>query len=112
MTNLRTKKAPVGTDKLAARTMAVLEELLADYQPRDFAIELWDGRRLGPDPAEFCRFTWRIQRASALRALLRSDRQVALGGAYDDEDFDLTGDFLGIFGLAEHLEQKHLAPAT
>jgi hypothetical protein len=47
MTNLRTKKAPVGADKLAARTMAVLEELLADYQPRDFAIELWDGRRLG-----------------------------------------------------------------
>jgi cyclopropane-fatty-acyl-phospholipid synthase len=66
----------------------------------------------GPDPAEFCRFTWRIQRASALRALLRSDRQVALGGAYVDGDFDLTGDFLGIFGLAEHLEQKHLAPAT
>src|SRR5215472_5315738 len=112
MTDPGKKKALIGGDKLAMRTAAVLEELLADYQPRNFAIELWDGHRLGPDPGQFCRFTWRIQHAGALRAFLRSDRQVALGGAYVHGDFDLSGDILAIFRLAEHLQQKHLAPAT
>lgn len=112
MTDPMAKPAPVLGDKVAIRTMALLEELVADYQPRDFAIELWDGSRLGPAPGQFCRFTWRINRASALRALLRSDRQVALGAAYIHGEFDLPGDILGIFHLAEHLEEKRLSAAA
>jgi cyclopropane-fatty-acyl-phospholipid synthase len=42
-----------------------------------------------------------------LRAALRSDRQVALGEAYVSGDFDIAGDILAIFPLAEHLAEKH-----
>ena len=86
--------------------MAVLEELLGDYRPRDFAVELWDGTRWDPDPSQFCRFTWRIHHPGALRAALRSDRQVALAEAYIYGAFDIEGDILAIFPLAEYLNQK------
>lgn len=93
--------------KAAARSIAIVEELLRDYQPRDFAVELWDGTQLAPDPGQFCRFTWKINHPGALRAIFRSDRQVALGEAYVYGDFDLTGDLLAIFELAEHIGDKH-----
>jgi cyclopropane-fatty-acyl-phospholipid synthase len=99
-----TQPAP---NKTSARAMAVVELLVADYHPRDFAVELWDGLRLDPDPGQFCRFTWHINNANALRALLRSDRQVALGEAYIYGGFDIDGDILAIFPVAEYLDQKH-----
>jgi cyclopropane-fatty-acyl-phospholipid synthase len=95
--------------KAAARTMAIVEELLGDYHPRNFAVELWDGNQLSPEPGQFCRFTWRINNARALRAVFRSNQQVALGEAYVYGDFDLTGDISAIFPLAEHLANKHLS---
>ena len=94
-------------DKTAARSMAIVRELLRGYHPRNFAVELWDGTQLSPDQGEFCRFTWRINNAGALRAVFRSNQQVALGEAYVYGDFDLTGDMLAIFPLAEHLASKH-----
>lgn len=92
--------------KAAAKASAVLEELLEDYHPRDFAVELWDGTRWDPDFGQFCRFTWHIKHPNALRAALRPDRQVALGEAYVYGDFDVSGDILAIFPVAEHLERK------
>ena len=52
--------------------MAIVQELLREYHPRDFAVELWDGSRLDPDPGQFCRVTWHINHTSTLRAVLRS----------------------------------------
>ena len=92
--------------KAVAKATAVLEELIGDYRPRDFAVELWDGTRWDPDPGQFCRFTWRIRHPGALRAALRSDRQVALAEAYVYGGFDIEGDILAIFPLAEYLDEK------
>jgi len=94
-------------ERAAAKSLAVVQELLQDYHPRDFDVELWDGTLLPADPGQFCRFTWRINNPGALRAALRSDRQVALGEAYVCGDFDISGDILAIFPLAEHLAEKH-----
>src|SRR5215475_8261467 len=92
--------------KTVAKATAVLEELIGDYRPRDFAVELWDGTRWDPDPGQFCRFTWRIRHPGALRAALRSDRQVAFAEAYVYGGFDIEGDILAIFPLAEYLNEK------
>jgi cyclopropane-fatty-acyl-phospholipid synthase len=96
--------------KAAARAKSVVEELLHEYHPRNFAVEFWDGSRWDPDPGQFCRFTWHIHHPSVLRTLLRSDRQVALGEAFIHGDFDVSGDLLAIFPVAEYLEQKHFGP--
>jgi cyclopropane-fatty-acyl-phospholipid synthase len=100
-------QAVVGQDKSSARAMAIVRELLREYHPRDFAVELWDGTRLDPEPGQFCRFTWRINHAGALRAVFSTARQLALGEAYIHNDFDVSGDILAIFPLAEHLAERN-----
>ena len=104
------ERAQAVDTKPAARAKNVVEELLHEYHPRDFAVEFWDGSRWGPEHGQFCRFTWHIHHPGVLRALLRSDRQVALGEAFIYGDFDGSGDILAIFPVAEYLEQKHFGP--
>jgi len=87
--------------------MAVVQELLRGYHPRDFAIELWEGTRWDPEPGQFCRFTWRINNAGGLRAAIAGATQVSLGEAYIYGDFDISGDILAIFHVAEYLAEKH-----
>jgi len=100
------ERAQAVRDKNSARAMTALQLLLKDYHPRDFAVELWDGTRWDPEPGQFCRFTWRINHAGALRSLLRSDRQVALGEAYIFGDFDISGDILACFAVGEYLATR------
>jgi cyclopropane-fatty-acyl-phospholipid synthase len=109
LTAMAERAQPVG-GKPASKAKTAVQELLHEYHPRDFAIEFWDGSRWDPDPGQFCRFTWHIHHPSVLRALLRSDRQVALGEAFIYGDFDISGDILAIFPVAEYLEQKHFGP--
>jgi len=101
------ERAQVVQEKSASRAMALVRGLLRDYYPRDFAVELWDGQRWDPEPGQFCRFTWHINHPSCLRAILRSDRQVALGESYIYGDYEITGDILAIFAVAEYLAAKH-----
>lgn len=92
--------------KSAGKARALIEELLRDYGPRDFAVEFWDGSRMDPAAGKFCRFTWRIHDPSVLRTLVRADRQIALGEAFIYGDFDIDGDLLAVFPLAEYLEKQ------
>lgn len=101
------ERAQTVKDQSASKAMAIVEEVLRDYHPRDFAIEFWDGSRLNPEPGQFCRFTWEIHHPSVLRSLLRADHQVALGEAFIYGDFDISGDILAIFPIAEYLDHKH-----
>ena len=96
--------------KSASKGMAIVQELLHDYHPRNFAVEFWDGSRWDGEPGQFCRFNWHIHHPGVLRSLLRSDRQVALGEAFIYGDFDISGDILAIFPIAEYLEDKHFGP--
>jgi hypothetical protein len=82
-------------DQYSARVMSALQALLEDCHPRNFAIGLWDGATWNPEPGQFCRFTWHINHAGALRALLRSDQHVALGAT-----FSATSIFLEIYSCA------------
>src|SRR5579884_1589060 len=105
------ERARAVENRSAAKAMSIVQELLHDYHPRDFAIQFWDGSRCDAEPGQFCRFTWHIHHPNVLRSLLRSDRQVALGEAFIYGDFDVSGDILGIFPVAEYLEQKHFSTA-
>jgi cyclopropane-fatty-acyl-phospholipid synthase len=106
------ERARAVENKSGSKGMAIVQQLLHDYQPRDFAIEFWDGSRWDPEPGQFCRFTWHIHHPNVLRSLLRSDRQVALGEAFIYGDFDISGDILAVFPIAEYLEQKHFSTGS
>jgi cyclopropane-fatty-acyl-phospholipid synthase len=106
------ERAQITDRKSASKAMAIVQELLREYHPRDFAVEFWDGSRWDPETGQFCRFTWHIHHPSVLRSLLRSDRQLALSEAFIYGDFDISGDILAIFPVAEYLENKHFGAAA
>ena len=93
-------------DRTAHKTLKFLQELLQDYHPRDFTLELWDAGRWAPETGQFSRFTWRINQASALRPALAAPSQLALAEAYIYGDFDIEGDIAGVFPLADYLLRK------
>lgn len=98
-------------DKAAEKAVAILQELLRDFPARDFAIELWDGTRWEADPSKFCRFTWQIHTPRVLQALFRSDRELALAESYIYGDFDISGDLLAVFPVADYLMRREFSLA-
>lgn len=89
------------------KTARFVERLIRDISPRDFAIELWDGTRFGPDANQFHRFTWKINNPEVLRTIFTSpNRQLALGEAYVRGDFDIEGDIEAVFPLSDQLIGK------
>ena len=91
----------------ASSNLTFIQFLLRDFHPRDFAVELWDGTRWAPERNQFCRFTWKINNPGVLRAVFDSgNRQLALGEAYVEGDFDITGDIEAVFPLADYLIGK------
>ena len=87
----------------ARRTLAVLDELLRDYRPRDFGFRLWDGTTVPPEAGEESRFTLVLRHPGSLRALLWPPTQLAMSEAYLHDDIDVEGDIAGVFRLADHL---------
>src|SRR5215469_13461567 len=106
------ERAHLAQNSSAGRAASIVHELLRDYHPRDFAIQFWDGSRWEPERGNFCRFTWRIKSPDALRAAFRSDREVALGEAYISGEFDIIGDILAIFPVADFLAKQHLGASA
>jgi len=88
-------------------TLNFLQQLLADYHPRDFAIELWDGAQWPAESGQFRRFTWRINDPAALRTVLASAGELSLSEAYIYGQFDIDGDIRAVFPLADYLLNKH-----
>jgi cyclopropane-fatty-acyl-phospholipid synthase len=97
--------------KRASKAAAIVDELLREYHPRDFAVELWNGFRWEAEAGQFCQFTWHIRHPALFRALLRPNLQVALAEAFIYGDFDISGDILAIFPIAEYLEKRHFGAA-
>lgn len=96
-------------DKAAEKATAILHELLRDLPARDFDIELWDGTHWDAAPSKFCRFTWHIHNPGALQALFRADRELALAESYIYGDFDISGDVLAVFPVADYLMRKEFS---
>ncbi|HSS97099.1 MAG TPA: class I SAM-dependent methyltransferase [Terriglobales bacterium] len=103
------RRAPEAAD-LAAKALNFLQELLRDYHPRNFAIELWDGTCWEPEPGQFRRFTWKIQRAGAVRSVFSNPNELAFAEAYIGGDFDIEGDVEGIFPLSDYFLNKNWSP--
>lgn len=89
-----------------SKTLHLLQEILSDYHPRNFAIQLGDGTVWPAEPGQFHRFTWRINNDDSLQAAIRSGTQAALGEAYICGDFDIEGDIEAVFPLADYLLNK------
>ena len=70
-------------------TVALLEELLGDYAPRDFAVRLWEGTTWEPAPDQPTRFTLVLKHPVALRRMFWPPNGYGMGEAYIYDDFDI-----------------------
>ena len=98
-------------DKAAEKATAILQELLGDFSARDFAIELWDDTRWDVERPKFCHFTWHIHNPGPLQALFRADRELAMAESFIYGDFDISGDVLDVFAVADYLMRRQFSVA-
>ncbi len=93
-------------ERTAQKSLHFLQELLRDYHPRDFTIQLWDGTRWEAEPGAPEHFVWCIRDPGVLRALGWSANQVTLAEAYVYGDFDIEGQIGAVYPLADFLLNK------
>lgn len=90
----------------AALTRDLLEDLLPDDEPRDFAVRLWDGSSLEPGAGSAARFTLVLAHPGSLKAMFVPPTELALGEAFVHGDFDVEGDLEAVFPLADALLRR------
>jgi cyclopropane-fatty-acyl-phospholipid synthase len=93
-------------DQAAQTSLTVLEDVLGGYHPRDFAVRLWDGAIWESEVGQPARFTIVLQHPGALRRMFLPPSELNLSEAYIYDDFDIEGDILAIFPVADYLLGK------
>lgn len=90
-------------DPIAQNCLSLLQDLLAGFRPRDFAIRLWDGSTWDPESGQPLRFTMVIRNPAVLRRMFLSPSELSLGEAYLQGDFDIDGDIESAISLGDYL---------
>jgi cyclopropane-fatty-acyl-phospholipid synthase len=97
---------PISLDSAVASSLAFLQELLHDYQPRDFAVRLWDGTLWEPTPGQTAKFTLVLRHPGALRRMFWRATHVGVGEAYIYDDYDIEGDMAAFIHVLRHLHYQ------
>ncbi|HEX3445902.1 MAG TPA: cyclopropane-fatty-acyl-phospholipid synthase family protein [Chthoniobacterales bacterium] len=96
----------------ANKALTILQLLMRDYHPRNFAVRLWDGSQW-PAETGSPRFTLILNHPDALRCLLQnSGSDLAISEAYIRGDLDLEGDLEAAMPLATDLTGRHWPIST
>ena len=91
----------LGAGEALDATRRFLSDLLGGSPQRDFAVRLSDGSTWTPNGSGEPRFTLVLRHPGALHAMFSRPSELSLGEAFVRGDFDVEGDFEGIFPLAE-----------
>jgi cyclopropane-fatty-acyl-phospholipid synthase len=86
-----------------AANQRLLNELLRNYGPRDFAIRYWTGDVHDADPGQTCRFTIILEHQGAVRQMFWPFNPISLGEAYIFGDFEIDGDTHAFVELLKYL---------
>ncbi len=83
----------------------LLNDMLRDYTPRDFAVRFWDGTVSDPEPGQATRFTLVLNHPGSLRTMFLPPTVLALTQAYVYDDFNIEGDMVAFGRLCDFLDQ-------
>src|SRR5262245_5300492 len=100
---MSTSVAPKAADPAVRQCAAFLEDLLAEYGPRDFAVRFWDGSVREPDGGRPPAFTVHLKHAGAVRRMFTPPVQLTLAEAYFFDDFDIEGDAEAFWNIPHYL---------
>ncbi|MGD0591185.1 MAG: cyclopropane-fatty-acyl-phospholipid synthase family protein [Bacteroidota bacterium] len=98
-------------DRAAQTSKSILQFLLKDHHPRDYAFRFWDGSVWDAEAGQPIGFTMVLRHPGALRAMFLRFNENALGQAYIYDDFDIEGNIERAFPMAEYLLGLHLSIA-
>jgi cyclopropane-fatty-acyl-phospholipid synthase len=94
----------------AARTLQILQRLLAEYHARDFAVRLWDGTSWISGTSS-PRFTIILRHPAVLRAFVQKT-DLAISEAYVRGDVEVEGDLESAIALGEFLRSRSYKTST
>ncbi len=104
------KQAYIANDA-ATKARALLQSVLQEYHPRDFAIGFWDGSQW-PAEMESARFKLVFKHPGAVRSILRNTTSdLSIGEAYIRDELDIEGDFEAAIAVGYYL-LGHRWPAS
>lgn len=92
------------SEGLAGPTLHALDVMFETTGPRDFAIRLWDGTEVPPEPGEPARCTIVLAHEGSLRRMIGLPAGLKLGEAYIYGDWDIEGDVEHVFELCQRLK--------
>lgn len=84
-------------------TYSLLDQLLQKFRHLHFAVRLWNGTVCHSSPGKGSVFTLVIRNPRALRRLCLGGDQLSLGEAFIWGDFDIEGDIIAAFHLADEV---------
>ena len=91
-----------GQDRHARIALDFLQNVLGDYHPRNFAVELWDGTTWEAE-TETTLFTIVLKHPGALRRMFLPPNELTMGEAYIFGDFEVRGSLHDMMRLAVFL---------
>ncbi len=93
-------------------TLEILEEVFGDFRgeglEQDFVVRLWDGTVWPEDVVESPTFILVLNHPGALRRMFLPPSELNLGESYIYGDFDVEGDLIAAFPLANAFEEMDL----
>jgi cyclopropane-fatty-acyl-phospholipid synthase len=98
-------------DPAVGASLTLLQALTSSYEPRDFAVRLWDGTSWEPEAGQSTKFTLVLHHPGALRAMFWPPHRSRLAEAYIYDDLDIEGDIHAFFRLIRHLLAQHWSVA-
>jgi cyclopropane-fatty-acyl-phospholipid synthase len=100
------------TEDSATKALTILQLLLRDYHPRNFAVRFWDGSQWPAENAPPL-FILVLNHPDALRCLLQNrGSDLAISEAYIRGDLDLEGDLEAAMPLASYLTGRQWPIST
>jgi len=85
--------------------LELVQAMLADFSPRNFAIRFWDGSLWEEEAGQPRRFTLVLNHAGALRKMFMPPTELNLGEAFIFGDFDVEGDLQAALAIGERVMQ-------
>jgi cyclopropane-fatty-acyl-phospholipid synthase len=91
-------------DGAVTKTLHILQLVLGEYHPRNFAVQLWDGSEW-PAETEVPSFTLRLNHPGALRSIFQKT-DLAVSEAYVRGHLDIEGDLEAAMPVGDFLRSR------
>jgi cyclopropane-fatty-acyl-phospholipid synthase len=93
-------------DRVVKQTLSFVEHIFGPYQPKNFAVRLWEGTTWGPERGQPARFTLVLHHPDSLKRMFWPPGELTVAEAYIRNDFDIEGDIESVFPLSDYFEEK------